>query len=284
MTERLEDIRARIDGIRQLGAVVNAMKGIAVARARTARTQIKSVNSYAETIAAAMSSMLELDERAVTATTSSDRVPGRTGLLIFLAEQGFAGAFSERVLDGIGAEWKTASLFLIGSRGLPIAKARGLAPFWTAPMPSRALGIPKLADEITKAIYRAVNDGHIQNLDVIHADWSSPRPRIRRQALFPIDMSKFQAKALENPIIQLPPHQLTINLSADYLHAEVCKAALHAVTAENEARLEAMSAANSQIAQELDTFQAKLRQVRQEAITDEIIELRTAAGGARDRN
>lgn len=29
MTERLADISARIEGVRQLGAVVNAMKGIA---------------------------------------------------------------------------------------------------------------------------------------------------------------------------------------------------------------------------------------------------------------
>ncbi len=54
MTERLADISARIDGIRQLGAVVNAMKGIAAARANMARTQVEAVDSYAATIAAAM--------------------------------------------------------------------------------------------------------------------------------------------------------------------------------------------------------------------------------------
>ena len=53
MTERLADISARIDGIRQLGAVVNAMKGIAAARARTARSQIEAVDSYAATVATA---------------------------------------------------------------------------------------------------------------------------------------------------------------------------------------------------------------------------------------
>ena len=45
MTERLADVSARIDGIRQLGAVVNAMKGIAAARASTARTESKAVDS-----------------------------------------------------------------------------------------------------------------------------------------------------------------------------------------------------------------------------------------------
>lgn len=283
MTERLEDVRTRIEGIRQLGSVVNAMKGIAVARARTARAQAEAVNSYAETITAAMSSVLALDASVAAEGVSVDRGAGRTGLLLFLAEQGFAGAFSERVLDSVGAELETANLFVVGDRGLSIARARGLVPVWTASMPSNTPGIPKLADQITHAIYRAAGDGRIQSLDVVHAGWTAQQPRVVRRSLFPIDLSEFRTQAPEQPIIQLPPSQLITNLSADYLHARVCKAALHAVAAENKARMEAMSAAASQISRELDVFQATLRRVRQQAITDEIIELGTGAESARGR-
>ena len=54
MTERLADISARIAGIRQLGAVVNAMRGIAAAHAQQARGQLVAVDSYTATIAAAI--------------------------------------------------------------------------------------------------------------------------------------------------------------------------------------------------------------------------------------
>ena len=54
MTDRLADITARIGGIRQLGAVVNAMRGIAAARAQQARSQLVAVDSYAKTIALAI--------------------------------------------------------------------------------------------------------------------------------------------------------------------------------------------------------------------------------------
>ena len=60
MTERLADISARIDGIRQLGAVVNAMRGIAAARAQQARSQLIAVDSYAATIAVAIGRTLAL--------------------------------------------------------------------------------------------------------------------------------------------------------------------------------------------------------------------------------
>jgi F-type H+-transporting ATPase subunit gamma len=273
MTERLADISARIDGIRQLGAVVNAMKGIAAARAHVARAEVGAVDSYAATIAAAMAQVLPK-------VTAPDNDNGKTGLLLFAAEQGFAGAFSERVLDSIG-DTAPALLFLVGTRGLSVATSRGVTPHWTAPLPSHTPGIPKLADKITTAIYHAVAEDRIDSLDVVFTSWASGRPGLLRERLFPIDLTELPATTGDRPLMQLPEEGLIAALGQEYFNAQVCKAALHAFTAENEARMEAMTAAGSQIARELETFEATLRRVRQEAITAEIIELGTGTASAR---
>jgi len=278
MTERLADISARIESIGALESVVNAMKGIAAARARVARTQIESVEGYAATIAAAMASVLDPED------VPNGKPPSgqlKTGTLMFCAEQGFAGAFSERVLDSMAQEQAPKTLFLIGTRGLSVGAARGIMPGWHAAMPSHTPGIPKLADRITKAIYAAVDAGKIDRLDVVFTVWNSGRPTVRRQVLFPIDLSDLPNATLERPLMQVPAGALVDGLGADYFHALVCKAALHAFAAENEARIEAMTAASSQIDRELKQFQATLRRVRQEAITAEIIELGTGARTAR---
>ena len=60
MTERLADLDARIGGIRQLGAVVNAMRGIAAARVQQANTQLAAVDSYAAIVVAAIGRALVL--------------------------------------------------------------------------------------------------------------------------------------------------------------------------------------------------------------------------------
>ena len=281
MTERLADVSARIDGIRQLGAVVNAMKGIAAARAHAARTQVEAVDSYAGMIAAAMSSALAADVPPVRAGDAPAVPADKAGVLVFCAEQGFAGAFSERVLDTVGAA-PSGNLFLIGTRGQSVAAARGLVPVWTASMPSHSPGIPRLADRITRAIYKWLGDGRIQALDVVYAGWKSGRPEVVRKALFPLDLSIFPAGTSARPLMQLPAETLIASLSADYVHALVCKAALHAFAAENQARMEAMTSASTQIARELGEFEATLRRVRQEAITAEIIELGTGAAAAQD--
>ena len=278
MTARLAEISARIAGVRQLGAVVNAMKGIAAGRARGARTQVQAVDGYATTIARAMAHALGPDSSMIHAESSADS--GKLGLLVFCAEQGFAGAFTERVIDSVAAELEPDRLFLIGTRGLSIAAARGIVPAWTTAMPSHSPGIPKLADRITKAIFAMVGEERIDRLDVVFTGSDHGRPTIMRQSLFPIDMSHFPKEGGARPLMQIPTDGLIDSLGREYLHALICKAALHAFAAENEARMEAMSAAGSQIARELDTFQALLRQVRQEDITAEIIELGAAARNA----
>lgn len=272
MTERLADISARIDGIRDLGAVVNAMKGIAAARAHVARGQVAAVDSYAQIIATAMARVV-----APKKTPSADKDHGKLGLLVFCAEQGFAGAFSERVLDSFSAIDAPETLFLIGTRGLSIATARGITPHWAEPLPSHTPNIPKLADKITTAIFRALGQGNFACLDVIFTGWKSGRPSLVRQRLFPVDLPDLELKSQERPLVQLPAATLLTTLGQDYFNAQVCKAALHAFAAENEARMEAMTSAGNQIAREMDEFQAKLRRVRQEAITAEIIELSTGA-------
>lgn len=280
MTERLADISARIDGIRQLGSVVNAMKGMAAARAHVARTQIDAVDSYADTIADGMASAIATETK--TRFSEPSKPNGKkNGLLIFCAEQGFAGAFSERVLDSIGDDVNQHALFLVGTRGLSVATTRGIVPVWSGALPSHTTGIPKLADAITTAIYQKVSNREIESLDVLFTGWESGRPLILRQALFPIDLSTLPQPKSERPIMQLSVASLMDRLGRDYFHALVCKSSLHAFAAENEARMEAMTSAGSQIASELETFEATLRRVRQEAITAEIIELGTGVAANR---
>lgn len=274
MTERLADISVRIDGIRQLGAVVNAMRGIAAARAQRARNQLVAVDSYAATIAIAVGRALKM----VPSESSDDvRQEARSALLVFCAEQGFAGAFSERMLDAVGADIATSELFLIGTRGAAVAFERGIIANWKSAIPSHSPGIPKLADRIAEALYARVATGEVDRLDVVFSQW---RPghgiHIEHHRLFPFDMSVFPCSTDAAPLVNLRPELLLSALTADYMHAQICNAALHAFAAENEARMEAMASARNQIENQLSSLRAKQRRIRQEEITAEIIEL--AAG------
>ena len=283
MTERLSDIGARITGIRQLGAVVGAMRGIAAARVQQARSQLAAVDSYAALIAAAISRALALAPDGRAAPTHSSP---RLALVLFCAEQGFAGAFSQRVLDAVGPDLAAAELFLVGTRGQAAIAERGVAARWTCAFPAHAPGIPKLADQIVTALYARIATGEIDRLDVVYCQWRPGQAmHVERKPLFPFDAAAFPApKDTNTPLLYLPPATLLSALTADYLHALLCEAALGGFAAENEARMEAMAAARTQIDRQLAALQATERQVRQEQITAEIIELASGEAASRARS
>jgi F-type H+-transporting ATPase subunit gamma len=282
MAERLADISARIDGMGQLGAVVNAMRGIAAARALQARAQIVAVDGYAATIAAAIGRALTL---APAARPGAVQRSTRPALVLFCAEQGFAGAFSERVLDAVGADLAASDLFLIGTRGAAAAAERGVAADWTSAMPSHSLGVPKLADRIAEALYARIATGDIDRLDAVFSQWSPGHGvHVARRRLFPLDMAQFhEPKETAAPLLNMTPERLLSALTADYMHAQLCNTALHAFAAENEARMEAMASARSQIERQLASLLARRRLVRQEEITAEIIELAAGETATRQR-
>jgi F-type H+-transporting ATPase subunit gamma len=275
MTERLADIGARIDGVRQLGAVVSAMRGIAAARVQQARSQLLAVDSYAATIAIAIGRALALTSSA---RPSATRKSPRRALVLFCAEQGFAGAFSERMLDAAGADLAASEVFLIGTRGDAVAIERGVAARWKSAMPTHSPGVPKLADRIAEALYSRIATGEIEHLDVVFSQWLPGHgSHVERRRLVPFDATEFpRPRNADAPLLNLAPAALLSELTADYLHAQLCNAALHAFAAENQARMESMAAARNQIEQQLSSLRATQRLVRQEEITAEIIEL--AAG------
>jgi F-type H+-transporting ATPase subunit gamma len=280
MTERLADVRAHIDGVHQLGSVVNAMRGIAAARAQTARNQLVAVDAYAQTVAEAVARALRL--RPIS-RAEAPRRGGKTGLALFCAEQGFAGAFSERALDAVASNLTKCELFLIGSRGVGLAAQRNIRADWTAAMPSHGLGVPKLADRITEALYRRIASEAIVQFDVAFTVWAPGKGvHVERRRLFPLDAEHFSPLDDKGaPLVNLPPDALVASLAADYLHAQLCHAALHSFAAENQARMEAMAAAGKQVEKQLAKLRATERRVRQDEITDEIIEL--AAGETASR-
>ena len=133
-------------------------------------------------------------------------------------------------------------------------------------------------DCIAEALYSRIATGEIDRLDAVFSEWQPGHGiQVKRRRLFPFDMSAFPRPMDANaPLLNLTPEMLLSALTADYLHAQLCNAALHPFAAENEARMEAMAAARNQIERQLSALRATQRQIRQEEITAEIVEL--AAG------
>ncbi|NOG69077.1 F0F1 ATP synthase subunit gamma [Roseicella sp. DB1501] len=283
MTERLAEVSTRLDTVRQLGMVVGAMRGMAAARAQQSRNLLPAIRTYAQVALDAMAQGLSLMPPGDPAPPARG---GAAGLIAFCGEQGFAGAFTERVLDALATRPGGSLLFLIGTRGTSRAAERGLAAAWSAPMASHVDGLPRLARRLGEAVYAAIRDRGIARIDLMLPDWSPERGlRVETRALLPLDYRRFAGRRpAQPPLVNLPPAVLVEGIAEEYVHALLQEAVAIAFAAENEARVAAMASARSNIDRMLAELGAEERQIRQDSITAEVIELASAARSASQRS
>ena len=276
MSGKLNEVEGRIGTVHQLESVITAMRGSAAARSHEARSRIAAIQAYAAAVGGAIGEALALAPQPASQRPLNEPSRGHT-VIALCAEQGFAGTFSARVLDAAEKHLteKGTELLIIGTRGKMVAAERGLVVGWSAPMVAHADEVPRLANLISDAIYSRLENNQIRRVTVIHA---VPAPSasivLVERTLLPFDFARFKATPLAiAPLITLPPEQLLTQLAEEYVYAELCEELMLSFAAENEARMCAMIAARANVARKLDELIGSFRRLRQDEITDEIIEL-----------
>ena len=252
------------------------MRGIAASRAQQGRSLLAGVEAYSQIVARAIGQALSLLPPNQDVATSSDATA--RGLILFCAEQGFAGAFNERIFCALPPDANRTVNFVIGTRGAAMATDRRIPIAWSAAMTTQVGGIAALANRVAEALYERIAGGFLARVDIIYSRATPGRGiEISRRSLFPVDFRDFPPSVgRQPPIVTLAPPVLLERLAAEYVYAQLCEAATCAFAAENEARMAVMAAAKTNIETKLGTLSDRERRLRQEDITAEVVEL--AAG------
>jgi len=292
MSNKLSEVQARMNGVHGLESVVGAMRGIAAARSREARSRLDGIRACARIVSAAIGdALLLIDDYASHETAGADTKRDEAMVIVLCAEQGFVGTFNEHVIDAALASstaYARTEYLLLGDRGIVAATERGLNVGWSAPMITHADEVPALADRLTGVLFQRLVAGRTTRVSVIHA---TPNPTASvqtvEQTLLPFDYGRFSgtspAIARRNPpLINLAPQRLLSQLAEEYIFAQLCEAIMLSFAAENEARMRAMIAARTNVHDKLEALTGDFRRLRQEEITSEIVEL-SAGSIAADR-
>ncbi|WP_213763015.1 F0F1 ATP synthase subunit gamma [Caballeronia sp. dw_19] len=294
MSNKLSEVQARMNGVHGLESVVGAMRGIAAARSREARSRLDGIRACARIVSAAIGdALLLIDDHASHETAAPDRDAKHDAsvVIVLCAEQGFVGTFNEHVIDAALASstaYARTEYLLLGDRGIVAATERGLNVGWSAPMITHADEVPALADRLTGVLFQRLVAGRTTRVSVIHA---TPNPTASvqtvEQTLLPFDYERFSGTSPATPrrnppLINLAPQRLLSQLAEEYIFAQLCEAIMLSFAAENEARMRAMIAARTNVHDKLEALTGDFRRLRQEEITSEIVEL-SAGSIAADR-
>lgn len=285
MDRTAAEVQARLATTQSFGGLVNAMRGMAAARTARARTRIAGADAYSRTVAAAIGQALALlpadDAAAPTSTgTHTDEVLW----LVFGAEQGFNGGYTEKVLDALPATSPAVRIVLLGEQAKRIAHVRRLRIEAHAPLVAHADAVIPASERLRSLLLETLAERPAASVELLFGELGAGNHfQLRRQRLLPLDLATLRAAPTQAPRVHQPPAELLNLLAGEYVTARLARAVLHSHAAENLARLSAMAAAHENVEKMGESLQAELRQRRQEAITAEVVELAAGLRSLRGR-
>ncbi len=275
------EIATRIVSLGELLEIVSAIRAIAASQMQQAVRSLEAIRHYSGTIREALSdavALLPSDRVAATPAAES-----KSGLIVFCAEHGLCGAFSEHPLRA--AEQALADsrpgvvLIVVGSRGGQISRERGLKPDLVLPMATHCAGVTGAARRIATEVYRMFYDRRISGLEVIYTQQEAGQfARLERHRLLPIEMPVVEQRSQAlPPLINLEPRRLFDDIAGEYFFAALETAAMQSFFSENSTRFRAMEAAHQNIQNKAEELTRLARRARQEAVTTEILDLISGA-------
>lgn len=275
-------LRTQIASIDELHGVVTAMRSLAAAQAQNADRALPGIRRYAEIIGAAVARARTLVAHAGSPAdeppTSSPR------LVVVCAERGFVGAFNERLIERAAAEPEATRghLWIIGSRGIQIARARNLAIEWTAAMPSHAAGVFEAARTLAVELEHRIARGELDRIAVLGATRAhGASPSIERRQLLPLPLASAASTPLVPALHHLPAIELLARVAGEYVAGELVLVLMESFGSENAARLQAMEAARHHIDDKLRALRDEANRMRQDQITSELLDVIIGAQAVR---
>jgi len=281
MAERLPDVQARLQTVHELQEIVGAMRAMAAARVQEAQLALDGTRAYAEVIGEAIAEVLPLLPEGPGRPAAARGAP--SGLVLFTAEHGFAGAFNDELVAAAGLATRGGeALFVVGSRGRVLIEERGQTPAWATDMAIHAGGVTDTARRIADALYHRFERGSLTAVQILYfRDEGGGRRALERQSLLPVDLEQYGTpRAAMPPLTNLAPQTLIAALIGEYVFAQLAHAAMESFASENAARLAAMQSAREKLEERLMELQALERRLRQEEITNELLEIVTGADAA----
>ena len=277
--QRAAEVQTRIHSLQELGDVVGALRSVSAARVQQAHAVLDSVRQYTAIIQDALGEAA----RAVASLTSRDApVEDSHGFVIaFGSEHGFVGAYNDRVLEHAAIQRQERDdLFVVGARSVLRATERRDRVSWSCAMATQIGGIDEVALRIAERLGQLGGHGDLGRVVLVYTRSSGGSTwRIVTETLLPFDLQPYVSPRMDRPkaLSNLQPRALLDGLITELLFAQLAHAATESFASENAARLASMDSASDNVTGKLDDLRRVERELRQEEITTELLDVVTGA-------
>lgn len=285
-----KEIKNRISSVRDTKKITNAMYLISSTKLKRARKSMEDIEPFfygLQNLIMRMMRHFPDIEHPFLRKESDERKDGKEkvhGFLVITADKGLAGSYNQNVLRAaVLAAGEEASRFFVvgevGRRYLEQMKKPIEEHFqYTAQNPTRAR-----ARQITATFLKEYRSGDIDDLSVVFtAMKNSLESETRIMKLLPLEVTlpkeNIPSDVVKQDFLMHPsPAEVIDEMVPSYISGLVYSALVESYCAEQNCRMQAMSAANDSADEIMQDLRIKYNKERQGAITQEITEVSAGA-------
>jgi len=285
--ENLERVQARLDNIRSVQPILEALRTISLGSWQAAQKQRASTQSYREHLLA-VAAQLQPQLRHRLAGDAS-RLPQRVAMLVIGSERGLCGRFNRALVEKATQhirdhtkDGQQVEVYGVGSRLCRYMQhQQSLA--WTNPLPKTAAASGQLAFELSQRWIMNYETYNLDAVDIISNAYNGVgryTPTVTR--LIP-PTSFWQPDGLppkSDPflIIETDPLSLFVGIITQWIALTLYTHLLESTAAEHSTRYQLMEAATQNAKRLIDELTIAVQTARRQAITEEMQTLVAGAG------
>src|SRR5271156_4481563 len=306
----LLDYRRRIRSVKSTKQITRAMKFVAAAKLRRAQEGVYAARPYAKEILRVLRSAAARMESPSHALLKR-RPEQKILVMVLTGDRSLAGAFNSNVLRHTSTfirehKDKTLEFLVVGKKGRENLKKRGYKFVGEYLDVSAHVEFSK-AKEIAQRVAELYIKEEVDAVYIIYNEFKTVMVQnLRAEKLLPIDpvvLKDDKGKKIDaenagaagslptepgpkgeglvvDYIYEQPVEEIFAGLVPKYLQSEIYRILLESAAAEHAARMTAMDSATRNASDLIDKLTLKMNNIRQAAITKELIEIVSGASSA----
>lgn len=289
-----KEIKNHMNSIRDTQKITNAMYLIASTKMRKAKEELDRSRPYFDALKGEIKRIFRIsgnvESKYFYPPDGSAPLNGTYGCLVITADKGLAGAYNQNVIKQameLMESHPDTKLFVVGEYGrqyfmrhrIPIERSF----LYTAQNPTM-----QRAREISALLLQLFNEDKLDKIFIVYTDLqSSLKEETICTRLLPFHRAQFASTAAETAVqFEFTPsvEEVLDAVMPSYVSGFIYSALVDSFCSEQNARIEAMSSANSNAEAILEELSVQYNRVRQANITREITEISSGARAQRRRN
>lgn len=284
----IRQLRRRIRGVQNTRQITRAMELVASSRLRRAQERVLASRPYADRIRAVISNLATVSGAQDLHPLLQVRPVSHAALILFTTSRGLCGSLNSNMVRAVVRfildRGISVDIIAVGTKGPALLRSVGLSGSVTAqyqdlgnyPNVADILPIARSTiDGFTTAKYDEVYVGYSQFVNLMRQEPTL----LRILPIAPEDYESSEASLYNQVdyIYEPDPDAVLSNLLPRFIEAQVYRALLESIASEHSARMIAMRNATENAEEILQDLTLTYNKVRQTAITNEVIEIATAA-------